>query len=326
MKKGFDSKKYLKAESLEILKRLNLYDRLYLEVGGKLFYDGHASRVLPGYDQHLKIKIIKELGDIDLIYCVNAKDLSSLRHLGDFDLNYKKQVLKDLKDIKKSGLRLSFVCITRFDGEKGISRFKEILKKLGVKVYVHNEIKNYEKGVSNVLKGFSKEKYIPVKKKIVVVTGASGGSAKMATALNQIYLEKKKKIKSGFAKVETFPIWNLLLNHPVNIVYEAATADLGDVNMIDKYYKKKYGKIAVNYNRDLYNFKILNKLDSSYNSPTEMGINMAKEGIIDDGVCRKAALKEIRRRWKIYSREVKKGRESVETLNRMMVIMKKVGL
>jgi uncharacterized protein (UPF0371 family) len=182
------------------------------------------------------------------------------------------------------------------------------------------------------LKAYSKEKRIPIKKKLVVVTGPAGGSGKMSTALNQIYLDRKKGIKSGFAKYETFPIWNLPLNHPVNVAYEAATADLGDVNMIDPYHEKAYGVKAVNYNRDIENFEILKNIGNRlflkdkfpYKSPTDMGVNMAKEGIIDDEVCSNAAIKEIKRRWKIYSREFEKGRESEKTLKRMKEILKKV--
>jgi uncharacterized protein (UPF0371 family) len=334
MKRGFDNKKYLSAQSSEILKRLNLFDRLYLEIGGKLIYDMHAFRVLPGYEKTSKIKLLKNLGKIEIIYCINAKDLVSSRHLGDFDLDYKKQVLKDLKDIKKNGLKVNFVCITRYEKEKGIFNFKKLLEKKGIKVIVHHEIKNYLKNVNNVLRAYSKEKRIPVKGKIVVITGPAGGSGKMSTALNQIYLDRKIKIKSGFAKYETFPIWNLPLNHPINIAYEAATADLGDVNMIDPYHKKIYRINSVNYNRDIENFEILKKIGEklfvkgkfTYRSPTDMGVNMAKEGIFDDEICKKAGLKEIKRRWKIYSREFKKGRENESTLKRMEEIMDKVGL
>ncbi len=333
-KKGFDYKKYIDVQTSEILRRLNLFDRLYLEIGGKLVYDMHASRVLPGYKKTAKIQLLKTLGEIEMIYCVNAKNIVSSRHLGDFDLNYKKQVLKDFKDIKRFGLKENFICITRYEGEKGVLKFKKVLEKKGIKVFIHKEIKNYSKSVSAVLKGYSKEKRIPVKKKIIIVAGTSGGSGKMATALNQIYLDRKRGIKSGFAKFETFPIWNLSLNHPVNVAYEAATADLGDINMIDPYHKKVYGIKAVNYNRDIENFEILKKIAEKlfvkgkflYKSPTDMGINMAKEGIVNDEICRKAGIREIKRRWKIYSKEFKKGRETQGTLDRMKVIMKKVGL
>ena len=334
MKRGFSHRKYIFAQKSEILKRLNLFDRLYLEIGGKLVYDVHASRVLPGYKKTAKIDLLKSLGDVEIIYCVNAKDLVSSRHLGDFDLNYKKQVLKDIIDIKKKGLKVNFVCITRYEREKGIMDFKKILERKGIKVIVHHEIKNYLKSIKDVLTGYSKEKIIPVKSKIVAITGPAGGSGKMSTALNQIYLDRKKGLKSGFAKYETFPIWNLPMNHPVNIAYEAATADLGDINMIDPYHKRAYHVNAVNYNRDIENFSILKKIGKKlfskgkfkYKSPTDMGVNMAKEGIIDDKICRRAGIREIKRRWKVYSREFKKNRETEETLKRMKEIMKKVNL
>jgi uncharacterized protein (UPF0371 family) len=326
MKVGFDSEKYISVQRKEILNRLNCHDRIYLEFGGKMVYDMHASRVLPGYKKTSKIELIKSLGDIEVIYCVNAKDLVSLRYLGDFDLSYSDQVLKDLKDIEEFGVKVNFICITRYEGEEGIEKIKNNFEALGHKVVLHKEIENYEKGVDYVLEGYSKEEHIPVSKKIIIVTGVAGGSAKMSIALNQIYLEKKEGINSGFAKFETFPIWNLSLDHPINLAYEAATADLGDYNVIDKFYKEKHGVDVVNYNRDLYNFEILKKIDSSYSSPTEMGVNMAKEGIVDDAVCREAALEEIRRRWKVYSREFEKGREDQKTLDRMKEIMAKAGL
>ncbi len=332
MKKGFDYKKYIAIQGSEILKRLNLFDRLYLEIGGKLVYDMHAYRVLPGYKKTTKIDLLKGLDALEIIYCVNSKDLVSSRHLGDFDLNYKKQVLKDIKDIKKKGLKVDFVCITRYGGEKGVEVFKKLLEKKGMNVIVHHEIKNYLENVDNVLKGYSKEKIIPVNKKIVAITGPAGGSGKMSTALNQVYLDRKKGIKSGFAKYETFPIWNLPLNHSINVAYEAATADLGDVNMIDPYHKKAYGVKAVNYNRDIENFEILKKIGKKlfprgkfpYKSPTNMGVNMAKEGIIDEEVCRKAAIKEIKRRNKLYRSEFKKGRETEATLKRMKQLIRKI--
>jgi uncharacterized protein (UPF0371 family) len=334
MRKGFDYKKYISIQSSEILKRLNLFDRLYLEIGGKLVYDMHAYRVLPGYKKTTKIDLLKKLGDLEIIYCINSKDLISSRHLGDFDLNYKKQVLKDIKDIKKKNLKVDFICITRYSGEKKVNVFKNFLERKGFKVIVHQEIKNYLEDVNNVLKCYSKEKRIPVSKKIIVITGPAGGSGKMSTALNQIYLDGKKGIKPGFAKYETFPVWNLPLNHPINVAYEAATADLGDINMFDPYHKEAYGIKAVNYNRDIKNFGILKKIGEKlfpegkfpYKSPTDMGVNMIKEGMINDEICCKAAIKEIKRRDKLYSSEFKKGRETKSTIDRMKKVIKKINL
>ena len=332
MKKGFDYKKYIVEQKIEILKRLNLYDRLYLEFGGKLCYDMHASRVLPGYLPSTKVKLLKELGDLEIMYCVNAKDLGSSRILGDFELNYKKQVLKDLKDIKKFGLKVNYIVITRYEGEVAAKDFKKVLEGRKFRVVVHKEIPGYPESISKVFSGFDKEQRVPVKSRLIVITGPSGGSAKMSTALNQIYLDRKLKVKAGFSKFETFPIWNLPLAHPINVAYEAATADLDDHNVIDPYHKKAYGVRAVNYNRDVENFGILKKMASRlfngskfrFKSPTDIGVNMAKRGIIDDAICRKAAIKEIKRRNKIYNKEFKRGRESEKTVSRMNEIVKKV--
>ncbi|MDA3836908.1 MAG: DUF1846 family protein [Nanoarchaeota archaeon] len=329
---GFDSKRYLNAQSTKIFQRLNLYDRLYIEFGGHLTYDGHASRVLPGYKPDNKIKLLKSLGEIDIIYCINAKDLQSKKHLGDFNLSYQEQTLKDIQDLKKSGLKVSFACITRYENEPQAKEFKKTLTSKGIKTYYHKEIKDYPNSINAVLKGYDNQPYIPIKKKITIITGAAGGSGKMATALCQVYKDRKKKIKAGYTKFETFPIWNLPLNHPINIAYEAATADLGDKNMIDPYHLKAYKIKAVNYNRDIENFAILKKIADKlfikgnfpYKSPTDMGVNMAKEGIINEEICKKAAIKEIKRRMKVYTKEYKAGREPIETINRMKEILKKI--
>lgn len=333
MKKGvgFDSEKYVCEQSRKIFERLNLYDRLYIEFGGHITYDGHASRVLPGYNPKNKINLLKTLGKIEFIYCVNAKDLDSKKRLGDFGLNYMEQTLQDLEELKKVGLEVSFICITRYSKEEKANEFKRILEKKKYKVIFHKEIPGYLDSVNNVLRGYEKQPYIPVKEKIIVVTGAAGGSGKMATALCQVYKERKKKIKSGYTKFETFPIWNLPLNNPINVAYEAATADLNDKVMIDKFHLKAYGIKAVNYNRDIENFKILLEIAKnvfakgsfSYKSPTDMGINMAKEGIVNLKLCEDAARKEIERRMKVYQKEFKEGREKIETIRRMKEIIQK---
>ena len=333
MKKGFDSERYIECQSVEVLKRLNVHDRLYLEFGGKLLNDSHAFRVLPGYKRTTKIDFLKSLGNLEMIYCVNAKDIESNKVLGDFRLTYENQALKDIKNIKKTKLKVSYVVITRYDGEKKALRFKRRLEKMGQRVFFHFEIPGYPNDIKKVLEGYLKQSYLPIKKKLVVVTGAAGGSGKMAVCLSQIYHELKEKKNSSFIKFETFPVWDLPLNHPINFAYEAATADLQDKNIIDPYYKKKYGKRAVNYNRDIENFEILQKIISKmtrknflldYNSPTEMGANMVSHGIIDDKVCRRAAIKEINRRYKVYYNEFLKGRESAKTIKRMKEILRKV--
>lgn len=332
-KKGFDSKRYIAAQSAAVLKRINEFDKLYLEFGGKLTYDGHASRVLPGFKPSTKIDLLKNLGDLEIIYCINANDLDSSKRLGDFKLTYREQALKDISDIKKKGLSVNHLCITFYKNRDRVNKFREEIQNMGINVYTHNEIEGYPDETDKILKGFLKQNFIKTKSKLIVVTGAAGGSGKMATAMAQVYHERKKGIKAGFSKYELFPIWNLPLAHPVNIAYEAATADLGDYNVIDPYHLKAYGKRAVNYNRDVENFSILKKIyslvagrkiNSKFKSPTDMGMNMAKEGIINDKICRKAAIKEIKRRYKIYKKEFEAGRETKETVKRMEKILKKI--
>jgi len=333
MKRGFNTERYLRAQKKEILKRMSKFDRLYLEVGGHLPYDGHASRVLPGYNPKTKLKLLKTLGKLEIIYCVNAKDLSSKKRLGDFNLNYKRQTLKDLRLFKRAGLKVDYVVITRFSNEKEAEKLKKILDKKVRKVYFHKEIKGYSKNVKKAIKGYKENPIVPITSKLVIVTGTAGGSGKMATTMSQIYSDINRKINAGFAKLETFPIYNLPLNHPINIAYEAATADLQDKNKIDPYHLKYHKKKAVNYNRDIDNFAILMKISRlitkkkaafGYYSPTDMGVSNTKPGIINKEVCKQAAIKEIKRREKVYLHEFKKGRESKETLNRMKEIIKKI--
>ena len=240
MKKGFDSAIYIKAQSREVLKRVRKFKRLYLEWGGKLLYDGHASRVLPGYDITSKAKILKKLKNNEIIYCINAMDLESKRIVGLGKMNYEEQSLKDLRDIKKFSLRNNIVVITRFTHEKKAVEFAKKLESIGKKVYFHREIKGYLRNVNNAIKGYEEQPYIPIKSNLIVISGPAGGSGKMSVALSQIYHERKQGVQSGFAKFETFPIWSLDPKHPINLAYEAATANLGDEVMIDKLHKKYY--------------------------------------------------------------------------------------
>ncbi len=337
-KLGFDTDKYLEAQSNEILKRVKKFDkRLYLEFGGKLCYDYHAARVLPGYGPDTKIRLFKKFSkDMQIIYCVSAKDIQRGKMRGDFGLPYDQQTLKDIGDLKDKGLNVSCVAITLYKGESLAERFKRHLENLGIKVYVFTEIKGYPNDLNFIVsdKGYGSQPYIEIEKPLVVVTGAGGGSGKMSLCLSQMYHDHKMGIKSGFAKFETFPIWNLPINHPVNIAYEAATADLGDYNMVDPFHKRKYGVRAINYNRDVENFelmkgimdKILEKGEIPYNSPTDMGVNKAKIGIIKDEVCRKAGKREIIRRYFRYKEEMMLGVESKETVDRAKEIMEKAGL
>jgi uncharacterized protein (UPF0371 family) len=332
MKRGFDAEKYIASQSFEILKRVRKFSRLYLEFGGKLCYDEHASRVLPGYKTTTKIEILKRLGDLRIIYCIYAKDLENNRMVGMSGMNYKKKILKDLKDIDGFGFKKINIVITRFNKEKRAKKFADRLKR-DYKIYFHTKIEGYGVDIKKTLAGYEKQKYIPIKENFTIVTGPAGGSGKMGFCLSQIYHERKKKINSGFAKFETFPIWNLPLNHPVNLAYEAATADLGDVNMIDPYHLKTYNKKAVNYNRDIENFGILlaiarkvtcEKWPCGYKSPTDMGVNMGKFGIINDKVVRHAAIGEIKRRRGAYKKEFKKTSQCERVISRMDNILKKI--
>jgi uncharacterized protein (UPF0371 family) len=328
MKRGFDSNIYIEAQTAEILKRVQKFERLYLEFGGKLCYDNHASRVLPGYKKTTKVELLKKLGPLKIIYCINAKDIQSDKLLGKKQLTYQKQTLKDLRDIKKFKLSDDIIVITRFTNEPKAKTFAKKLRSLGKKVYFHKEIKDYA-DPDTAIKGFKTQPYIPIKENLIIITGPAGGSGKMAVALSQIYHEKIEKRKAAFAKFETFPIWNLPLKHPINLAYEAATADLQDKNMIDPYHKKAYKKNAINYNRDIENFGILQaitkkitnkKFPYGYKSPTDMGVNMAKLGIVDDKACQAAAIKEIRRRKRFY----KRVKEPESTMKRMEEILAQI--
>lgn len=335
MKKAFDSQRYIDAQSVKVLKRIGEFDKLYLEFGGKLCYDGHASRALPGFKPSTKIDLLKQLGELEIIYCINARDLESEKRLGDFGLTYENQAFKDIKTIRKKGLEVNHVCITLFEGEKKAKKFAEKIKKKGIQVYFHKPINGYPEKINNILAGYKKQSFVKTKSKLIIITGVSSGSGKMATAMSQVYHERLIGVKAAFSKYELFPIWNLTLNHPVNVAYEAATADLKDYNMVDPYHLKAYKKRAINYNRDVENFFILKKIYSKvagkkiakrFKSPTDMGINEAKKGIINDEKCRLAAIKEIKRRNKIYRKEFRAGRESEGTVLRMKKILKKVGL
>lgn len=332
---GFDTDKYLEKEISLLSKRIKKFQRLYLEFGGKLFSDFHAARVLPGYRPTTKIELLKKLGNIDLFYCVCADDIAKGKIRGDSGLTYDLQTLKDIEDIVDFGIKVNGIIITRYVDQEAALKFKKRLESLGFKAYFQYTIKGYPGDIEKILKAYKKQPYIKPTKKLVVVTGTGGGAGKMAFCLSQINYERKKKIKSGFAKCETFPIWNLSLNHPINIAYEASTADLLDVNMVDPFYKKAYGKMVINYNRDIENFDILKKLlvkitgeknPFGYKSPTDMGVNMAKEGIIDDKICRMAAKNEIIRRYFRYKRERFEGKENQKTVDRIVAIMKKARL
>lgn len=332
---GFDTDKYLQKQVEKLSERLYRFERLYLEFGGKLFSDMHASRVLPGYRPTAKIELLKKLGKIDLFYCVCGQDLVKGRIRGDSGLTYDLQVFKDVSNILNFGLEVSGIIITRFEGQPPAMQLKRKLESYSLKVFFQNTIEGYPTDMEKIMKGYEKQPYVKPRQSLVVVTGTGPGSGKMAFCLSQIYHERKERIKSGFAKFETFPIWCLPLNHPINIAYEAATADLHDIDEIDPFHKKEYGITAINYNRDIENFAILKNLlkkitkeeyPFGYKSPTDMGVNMAAEGIVDDRICKKAANQEIIRRYFRYHREKIEGKETQATTDWVDEIMKKADL
>ncbi len=332
---GFDTDKYLKKQIQKLTQRQSKFQRLYLEFGGKLFHDTHATRVLPGYRPASKIELLKQMKNPELYYCVSANDIAKGKIRGDSGLSYYYQTLKDIKDIKNYGIPISGVVITLFSGQPAAEQLKRKLENQGYKVYFQNIIEGYPHDLEKVIEGYKKQPYIETKSKLVVITGAGGGSGKMALCLSQIYAEKNKKINSGYAKFETFPIWDLPKDHPINIAYEASTADLGDINEIDPYHLKEHKIKATNYNRDIENFTILEKIlkkitgekyPFGYKSPTDMGINTISSGITDIEICKKASLDEIIRRYFHYAVEKLEGKETQETIDRITKILKKTNL
>lgn len=341
MKKiGFDTEKYLVVQKRAIKERLVKFSgKLYLEFGGKLMDDFHAGRTLPGYDPNAKLKLLQSLKkDLEILYCVSAKQLANGKIRGDWGVGYDTATLRTLNDLEKNGLPLKGVVINRFAGEPEAIKFEVQLKRLGIPVYKRREIKGYPNSLDLILsrEGYGSDDYIETEKSLVVVWGAGPGSGKLSTCLGQIYNDNQRQINSGYAKFETFPVWNLALNHPVNVAYEASTADLGDYNLIDPFHLQAYDKEAINYNRDVECFPIIKtifdritKTDNfsrHYQSPTDMGFNRLKEGIINDGIIQEAAKKEINFYLFRYREEFKKGLVDENVLSRMETIMHKVGI
>ena len=307
MKIGFDNEKYLKMQSEHIRDRINQFDnKLYLEFGGKLFDDFHASRVLPGFAPDAKLRMLMQLSDqAEIVMAISASDIEKNKIRGDLGITYDSDVLRLIDEFRGRGLYVGSVVITQYSGQHSADAFKKRLQKLGIPVYIHYTIPGYPHNVPLIVsdEGYGKNEYIETTRPLVVVTAPGPGSGKMATCLSQLYHEHKRGVNAGYAKYETFPIWNLPLKHPVNLAYEAATADLNDVNMIDPFHLEAYGKTAVNYNRDIEIFPVVNAMfeliagKSPYHSPTDMGVNMAGNCIVDDAVCREASRNEIVRRY-----------------------------
>lgn len=336
MKIGFDQKKYLEEQSKYILERVNNYDKLYLEFGGKLMYDLHAKRVLPGFDANVKIKLLNRLKDkLEVIICVYAGDIERNKIRGDFGITYDMDTLRLIDDLRSHQLLVNSVVITRFDSQPATKVFINKLERRGIKVYTHRETKGYPIDIDTIVsdEGYGMNPYIETTRPIVVITGPGPGSGKLATCLNQLYHEYKKGNMVGYSKFETFPVWNIPLKHPLNIAYEAATADLRDVNMIDSFHVDAYSEIAVNYNRDMETFPVLKRIiekitgkESVYKSPTDMGVNRVGFGIIDDEVIQEASKQEIIRRYFKTGCEYKKGYVDKETFERIKLIMEELNL
>ncbi|MDD2690055.1 MAG: DUF1846 domain-containing protein [Candidatus Omnitrophica bacterium] len=337
---GFDNEKYLKEQTAAILDRVKkMGNKLYLEFGGKLCFDYHAARVLPGYDPNVKIRLLQSLKNkLDIVLCIYAGDIEKGRVRGDFGITYDAATLKLIDDLRKWGLEILAVVITRFTNQSSAVIFKNKLERRQVKVYLHYPIDGYPLDVDLIAsdKGFGKNEYIETRNPIVIVTAPGPNSGKLSTCLSQLYHEHKRGINAGYAKFETFPIWNLPLQHPVNVAYEAATADIQDFNLVDPFHLNKYNKTAINYNRDVESFPILKLILSRifdkdanlpmYNSPTDMGVNRAGFGIIDDRIVQEAAKQELIRRYFRYNAEYVLGIEKKETVNRVAMLMEELGV
>ena len=307
MRIGFDNDKYLAMQSAHIRERIAQFDnKLYLEFGGKLFDDYHASRVLPGFQPDSKLQMLLQLKDqAEVVIVISAEDIVANKMRGDYGITYDVDVLRLIDAFQGVGLFVGSVCVTKFTDAPEVTAFEQKLNSLGIRTFRHYKIPGYPNDVNHIVSddGYGKNDYIETERPLVVITAPGPGSGKMAVCLSQLYHEYKRGVKAGYAKFETFPIWNLPLKHPVNLAYEAATADLNDVNMIDPFHLEAYGKTTVNYNRDVEIFPVVNAMfeliagKSPYRSPTDMGVNMAGNCIIDDEVCREASLNEIVRRY-----------------------------
>ncbi len=329
---GFDNQKYLETQSAQIRERIQRFGgKLYLEFGGKLFDDYHASRVLPGFEPDSKVKMLLQLKDqAEIVIVINASDIDKNKVRGDLGITYDADVLRLIDAFRDIGLYVGSVVLARYNAQPAAEAFQKRLEGLGVKVFRHYSIPGYPSNIPLIVsdEGFGKNDYVETSRSLVVVTAPGPGSGKMATCLSQLYHEYKRGVKAGYAKFETFPIWNLPLKHPVNLAYEAATADLNDVNMIDPFHLEAYNETAVNYNRDVEVFPVLNAMfqqisgESPYKSPTDMGVNMAGNCIVDDGVCREAARQEIVRRYYSALCEQRRGTGGDEAVYKLELLMK----
>ncbi len=335
-KLGFDNEKYLTRQTEEIRKRIDSFGgKLYLEFGGKLFDDYHASRVLPGFLPDSKLKMLLQLKDqAEIVIAINAGHISSGKRRADLGITYDQDVLRLIDVFREVGLYVGSVVLTQYHGQRAVDQFANKLKALGVPVYHHYAIADYPANIPLIVsdEGFGLNEYVETTRPLVVMTAPGPGSGKMATCLSQLYHEHKRGIQAGYAKYETFPIWNLPLKHPVNLAYEAATADLSDVNMIDPFHLEAYGETTVNYNRDVEIFPVVEAMfqkifgSCPYKSPTDMGVNMAGYGIVDDEACRDASKEEILRRYFAASCNKAKGQGSASEMQKLEVLLQGLSL
>lgn len=332
MKIGFDNDKYLTMQSEHIRKRIDQFDnKLYLEFGGKLFDDYHASRVLPGFAPDSKLKLLMQLSDqAEIVIVISAGDIEKNKVRGDLGITYDSDVLRLIESFREQGLFVGSVVITQYTGQSSANLFKTRLEKLGIRVYIHYVIEGYPSNIPLIVsdEGYGKNDYIETSRPLVIITAPGPGSGKMATCLSQLYHEHKRGVRAGYAKFETFPIWNIPLKHPVNLAYEAATADLNDVNMIDPFHLEAYGITTVNYNRDVEIFPVLSAIfekiygENPYKSPTDMGVNMAGNCICDDEACRDASNQEIIRRYYQALNGLAEGTSTEEEVFKIELLMK----
>ena len=333
---GFDSQKYIQLQSEKIRERIEMFGgKLYLEFGGKLFDDYHASRVLPGFAPDNKIRMLSELKDqAEIVIAINANDIEKNKRRGDLGITYDMDVIRLIDIFREFGLYVGSITLTQYTGQSAADAFIHRMDSLGLKVYRQYHIKDYPTDIAHIVsdEGFGRNDYIETSRSLIVVTAPGPGSGKMATCLSQLYHDHKRGIRAGYAKFETFPIWNIPLKHPVNLAYEAATADLNDVNMIDPFHLEAYGEVTVNYNRDVENFPVLKAMFNEiygqcpYKSPTDMGVNMVGNSIVDDAVCREASHQEIIRRYFKSACAVRKGEPNNEELLRLEKLMRQLDL
>jgi uncharacterized protein (UPF0371 family) len=334
---GFDNEKYLREQTQAILERVKKFDnKLYLEFGGKLIFDYHACRVLPGFDPNVKMRLLQQLkNESDIILCIYAGDIERRKVRADFGITYDVDALKLIDDLRDWGLDVTAVVITRFDNQPAAQIFKNKLERRNVKVYTHHFTKGYPTDIDVIVsdEGYGANERIKTTKPLVIVTGPGPGSGKLATCLSQLYHDYRQGVKSGYAKFETFPIWSIPLKHPVNVAYEAATADIRDFNMIDPFHLETYKETTINYNRDVEVFPVVKRIlekitgaESMYQSPTDMGVNRAGFGIICDDTVKEAAKQEVIRRYFRYKYEYIMGFVDKETVQRAQLIMEELGM